>query len=1500
MPRLCRLRLVSIGHSSARFPDVTLDFRDGSGHATHSTLWLRNGGGKSSLLNLFFASVRPHRREFLGTKGETGKRRLEDYVLPGDSAVVACEWELDAAAGTLDFGETGHFITGVFFERVHGSRSGDGDGQTADAGDLRRLFFACLSLPSEPRLSIEGLPLFVGHGSQRARRRLSSFRQEWLSLRDQYPQQEVSAIDDNQRLWQELLHSRGIDPELYFYQVRMNEREGGADQIFVFEDAEAFCDFLLGMVLNPEEVKPVRDNVASFRQQLLRRTEQMVPEQELCRGLIVPLTNMAEIWRNRVQIRQDAHALALRCAWLRTRLDARVHHWQAVAAEAAGRALEQQTAAQHARGEAAKADRRAAVMFQHHWHLRLEDADATLGAAQAAMQDAAQAEAIWEAAIPLRLAQQHEDRAAAYRDQLRQKRSDWAPLLEELQKTGTELAAALRGSAEALRATADGKQNEADGAIRQADECDQHAGEATKAAAGAQAKADEVQRRLAAGQEALASLQAAGLMLPTETADEALQRIVERVHIVEGQANAIRQELPRIDGALQEALDAKQAAAVEERAIVVESESIDAALQAAQSKRLALEHNDTLCHLLDLEEVDLGRCLDQAIVRTGEERGRTQNQIVELRLQAAASDRALRALEEQGLLPPTPGVQSVIDLLRPTLRAAWSGWEYIAANYPTNEERRAIVRRLPHVACGVLVRQDDLEKARSLLVGASLNLAEPVVVASTAVLEGDAVGNVLVVGPSSDALFDRSAATQELNRLRTFGEERSREEQRLQDWQSAVDQVERQLDRFRDDYPPGWFDAQKQHLEQADARLQAVRARIADAVQQISRLTARQSELNTTERQLAQELGNLGITKTKVEQYLRDHEKYRDTHMAERTRLIELARDQLAIVEQRKTLAKEVRLRAQQLGADAQRCMHQAENFDSERGKIRYGVKDPEASRAPVDPLQSAYESLRSQYEQRVGAETLEALASQENAHAVQARNQLGRVLQKYPELTAEIVMGELRRLPPDQPVDVRYQEAKEAHWRAKQTTGNASRTREQVADSAEKADSRCVQLAQTGGLEPANAALDAQEALTIAQAAEGRARSFTTEANLHAEQQAKSAAEHTEAAHRAEVLSKDAERLAATMASSEGLLPSVDGETPDLGSIEPVPDEKFAEQIEVVAASVNSLRNRHQDLDRTRTGITSRVHQIARDPKYADVKNSVAPRFSEFEDAALESRSEQLLQELQLRVQTIQAEIDEADRHRDLIIRQTLAAAEDALRSLRSASASSRLPETLPHIGGKQFLRITTSEPANPVERRSRIAELIESLIAQGEIPNEVKLVQMAVRRLGRPIHVRVLHPDPDRAGDTVDIIEMNRLSGGERLTSAILLYCTLAQLRSRNRGQLRRPSGVLLLDNPIGRASRPRFIEMQREFAEQMQVQLVYATGVNDLEAISVLPNRIRLRNDRVDRNSGHHLVEHVPAGTDQAGIIEAVRLGIAVTRTGASAAASPADGHGENNAG
>ena len=81
---------------------------------------------------------------------------------------------------------------------------------------------------------------------------------------------------------------------------------------------------------------------------------------------------------------------------------------------------------------------------------------------------------------------------------------------------------------------------------------------------------------------------------------------------------------------------------------------------------------------------------------------------------------------------------------------------------------------------------------------------------------------------------------------------------------------------------------------------------------------------------------------------------------------------------------------------------------------------------------------------------------------------------------------------------------------------------------------------------------------------------------------------------------------------------------------------------------------------------------------------------------------------------------------------------------------------------------------------------------------------------------------------------------------------------MRATERTKYTDASSTLMLDNPYGAASRPTFLELQREVAKSMHIQLIYTTGIHDIEAIRMISNVVRLRNDSVDRKTGEHLLQ------------------------------------------
>src|SRR5260370_35000253 len=114
-------------------------------------------------------------------------------------------------------------------------------------------------------------------------------------------------------------------------------------------------------------------------------------------------------------------------------------------------------------------------------------------------------------------------------------------------------------------------------------------------------------------------------------------------------------------------------------------------------------------------------------------------------------------------------------------------------------------------------------------------------------------------------------------------------------------------------------------------------------------------------------------------------------------------------------------------------------------------------------------------------------------------------------------------------------------------------------------------------------------------------------------------------------------------------------------------------------------------------------------------------------------------------------------------------------------------------------------------------------------------------MHRLAEPMKVEILFPDTGEL-HYIAPSKMTKESGGERLTSMVLLYCTLLRMRVAHRTKPAGRSSCLILDNPIGVASRWLFLQLQREVAQALDIQLLYTTGVKAFVALEIFPKILR----------------------------------------------------------
>ena len=1454
MPQLLKLRFVSLGHPQARMNDLLLTFQGPDGRATDSTLWLRNGGGKSSILNLFFAIIRPHKGEFLGGKAEAKQRSLNDYILSSDRAVTVAEWQLDPAADSLGL-ESERFLTGVFYERRDGS------------GDLRRLFFSCRVAPEHPESTLEHLPLYTANNGARSRRTLGAFREAWRSLRDRAPHLNVGDTE-NQREWQEVLEAARIDPELFSYQVRKIQREGGAAELFRFAEAEDFVDFLLALALDPALGDRVGRNITAFRRELLQRKEQLVPERDLVAGLITRMAAVCGIRDRRErlrtelgQARADLEALDMLATVRIEELSGEAERLEDARSRHAEAAEEQTRQGTAKRG-------RAAQLKKHAAELRLARLKEEHDQVQDDWRTAQRLARIWSAAVPLRRAIQFEEKAKDQRRSLQQREREHAPLRSELEGAARRFASALTWRAQEHRKKADEARRDEKSARDEAREFGRQAMEAGKVQSQAATEAKGLEQRLDAVESKRKQLVREGLLGSDESADAGVSRWTGKATDHEGAVERLDGEIGRLDEALEAFDGAIERAADALSQFKSEHQKLKDRFDRALDERKSIEGDAVLKSALELETLDADRIGTDA-VGTLEQAARTaQRIVVDTRLAAADDERAAIHLEEHGLLPPSPDAQRVVEFLGERLGGqAWSGWSWIQANVP-KQDARAAVRKAPSLAQGVVVRPTDLERAADLLREAGLEPNGPVLLSGTDALARAPELPGVVVGPKESAWFDRDAGQTRLSELRARLEEHRQRIQAAEQRHRDLTRAAESLRSFRNRYPVGWYETTSRDVQAASLKEEEARGRLAalqdDRKQKAADRKRVEAERRDQERALETARTAVRSLRAFLDEHVQPSAKWRTDLESAKARAKKAAEE----IQQWQGLADVAEERATGASEAAQKHGEEARVIETERAALEYVEGEIVGEAGPLDELRDRYRLLKSQYEEKVGADALLALAKQNDDNAKEERGRLAKLLSA--EITEEVVREHLAGLAEPDTVEQLRQETEARASSLQGRMGNLKGRIEPAAVALEQADEACKAFIMLAPLQRAPGTPELAEAEATNLEGEAKLHQNSAESEQARANEAKQSAEQVR--QRAADIERHTERLKSLRDDYADLL--AEGVSPAAAGLAATLEESLlSSRLRKTSDGLRQARADWQSMDTERGSAIAGLRAFASGADFERLDAPWVRRLQEHDEPALESASEQLAAQLELRRTVLEEQISGVERHRTVLVDELHAVAEEGMKLLRQASNLSKLPDHLPGIGGAHFLRIQTQEPDDPSERRARLAELIDELLDGKHDLGGVALVQAAVRRLARPVQVRVLHPDPALDRRTVSIPEMARSSGGEQLTGAILLYCTLARVRGRSRGHSRRASSVLILDNPIGRASRGRFLELQREVARAMGVQLIYTTGVNDHEALRALPNVIRLRNERVDRNTGRRLVEHSP---DESRVIEAVRIG------------------------
>ncbi|HEX3260774.1 MAG TPA: hypothetical protein VHS35_19800, partial [Pseudonocardia sp.] len=302
-------------------------------------------------------------------------------------------------------------------------------------------------------------------------------------------------------------------------------------------------------------------------------------------------------------------------------------------------------------------------------------------------------------------------------------------------------------------------------------------------------------------------------------------------------------------------------------------------------------------------------------------------------------------------------------------------------------------------------------------------------------------------------------------------------------------------------------------------------------------------------------------------------------------------------------------------------------------------------------------------------------------------------------------------------------------------------------------------------------------------------------------------------------------------------------------------------------------------------------VAQFAQEPRFGTLTSPVRKHISGVARAEMPALAGDWAAALRPRLRSLEDDLASIGRHHAGIVTRLGGMVGQALRTLRLAQRLSELPDGLADWSGQQFLRIRFDD-LDEAALRHALGEVVDRTAEQqiagksaGRRDGMALLLAGVRAAMPKGVRVEMLKPDAVLRTERLRVAQIRDVfSGGQRLTAAIVLYCTMAALRAHQRGHGRRPhAGVLFLDNPIGRASAGYLLELQFGVARALGVQLVYTTGLFDAGALNAFPLVIRLRNDADLRAGRKYLSVDAQIATaldalaepDGSGRVEATRV-------------------------
>ncbi|WP_300668171.1 hypothetical protein [Desulfoluna sp.] len=1399
--------------------------------ADHGVLFAPNGSCKTTLLSFLLSVFSPAKRRFVQHLQSGGDKTLEQYLIPGRPAVVMLELVTTLEPTLFEAEPEDRVVVGQLMMR-----------DKHDAGKVERLFFRAHDHAFFDTLRKRWEGLVNGDESRKAVRDFIAPHVDSTS---------------SQVEWEGLLTLMGLDPWLMDRQVDFARTEGGIKDAFKFKTEEEFMSFFLGCVTDMDEAVGLRSAVEQSMEKMASRPEKKAQLKSLwsLKERIASFDTMGGKWRSaRDKVKEvqrhlgEAHHLLL--------LSGRANRKKVAEAEAALEATHndkaktlrsqdlvkanilqvearvmgdevkacQQRVEENAilleRGKAEQAALKAAefMAVKRKTEAEIKDGEKVLSTKGAEL-------------IPIR--EQIELRAAQYHVRLEEEQRVRRLQLTTLEEQKRVLSAAqVRGREEAqtLEETLKGVRTEI---TRHATMIDN-------------------------GEEALRSLGLEG----QETPVEAKTRLNESLAEMVSRKDAALAQLNELKGSL----DALETQAQGHQRLLIKGEmaceQAGREVQAEAEARKTLQADPDLATLagamdFDPTHLDLGTRVREAVSRQGEKVHAGAMALMGLE---AERDR----LESMGTLAVDEETRRLLEhylelgVTRSELKIFP---EYLTALHEDPSTLAAYLNKDPGRFTGLMAASDAvIEKVLALAVPEWL--CRPVVISTPCELSEVEVRVPHVIAPDDPSVYSAEHLARRLETVNAEILQRVEVAEQVGQRLKVLEGVQRSLADYQRLYPdPSAVEALSRRGEES-------REQVARLEEEKAKMSAERTRLHGCQEPLEKELSTLVETRGRFVEQLKQVTGWLGQYGALATwREAHQAKEQEALTLTR-TLA-EMAERLQAFDGEAQALLEalaekrsELKSLDEKGGHIPLSGETPleeakreEALTYDLESLESLYHeacSLERQMAGELGIATLTETLQRQRNELQKVANELERC-RKETAFDVSQALSLSRKGKGER--DDRSAELLASIEDAMENKGRFSAKLDEGYRKLENHQER-LKLLIKRGVQPTVTEDD-----LASREASALLDGFTLEVSQLREMVERLDAKIPELKAQLDAMAAWARDLAVGTAQVKLHEPLWDEISPRLGwpdlvgfegtaptgSFLTLVDECLAE-----AAKADSDVNTHR---RTMGSAFDRLQTELRDEMLQQRLPTIVDALRRHDAETLGNQSADFIDQCNHLAKNIESDLARSEKFVKSLIDKMLEHAKECHQKLQAATKVT-MPEEVYIYGGNAILKSGSRLEFMRHDEifRSTLDHWLHELIAQGRMPEVnpkagnvlgAELLYRLLRAASGKAHFGVRLLKCDDSGRHYEQVGKDLGSGGEALTTAVLLYSLLTSMRQRRRNKKEDLiPAFLIADNPLGVCNRSDFLDAQLKVAEAMGIQCVYFTGINDRESLGLFEHRVAIR--------------------------------------------------------